>query len=81
MSPGGAEQPPRTPLDGGGGSTPPSTPLPQAWGWGCAPPSDDMLAWVTGTRVGNSNHATELFCIDYGCILGFVYSDTLHFEV
>ena len=26
------------------------------------------------------DHAIELFCIDYGCVLG-LYFDTLHFEV
>ena len=45
--------------------------------------SDDTLAWATGTRVGTGDHAIALFCIDYGCVLGFLYSDTftLHFEV
>ena len=40
----------------------------------------DTLAWATGTRVGASDHATELVCILYGCVLG-LYFDTLHFEV
>ena len=40
----------------------------------------DTLAWATGTRVGAGDHATELFCSEYGCVLG-LYSDTLRFEV
>ena len=32
---------------------------------------DDTLAWATGTRVGTSDHATILFCIECGCVLGF----------
>ena len=40
----------------------------------------DTLAWATGTRVGASDHAIALFCIEYGCVLG-LYFDTLHFEV
>ena len=43
--------------------------------------SDDMLAWATGTRVGTGDHAIALFCIECGHVLGFLYSDTLHFEV
>ena len=41
-----------------------------------------MIRWLgpLGRRVGASNHATKLFCIEYGCVLG-LYSDTLHFEV
>ena len=42
--------------------------------------ADDTLAWATGMRVGASDHATELFCILYGCVLG-LYFDKLHFEV
>ena len=30
--------------------------------------------------MGASDHAIELFCIEYGCVLG-LYSDPLHFEV
>ena len=40
----------------------------------------DTLAWATGTRVSAGDHATELFCSEYGCVLG-LYSDTLRFEV
>ena len=45
--------------------------------------NNDTLAWATGTHVGAGDHAMELFCIDYGCVPGFLYSDkfTLHFEV
>ena len=32
----------------------------------------DTLAWATGTRVGAGDHAIALFCIEYGCVLGFV---------
>ena len=39
-----------------------------------------MLALASGTRAGAGDHATELFCILYGCVLG-LYFDTLHFEV
>ena len=42
--------------------------------------SDDTLAWAIGTGVGAGDHATALFCIEYGCVLGLC-SDTLHFEV
>ena len=33
--------------------------------------------------MGTGDHAMALFCIEYGCVLGFLYSDTftLHFEV
>ena len=41
----------------------------------------DTLAWATGTHVGAGDHAIALFCIGYGCVLGFLYFDTLHFEV
>ena len=30
--------------------------------------------------MGAGDHSIELFCIDYGCVLGF-YFDTLHFVV
>ena len=40
----------------------------------------DTLAWATGTHVGAGDHAIELFCIEYGCVLG-LYSDTLYFKV
>ena len=39
----------------------------------------DTLAWATGTRVGASNHAIELFCIRCGRVLGFLYGDTLQY--
>ena len=43
----------------------------------------DTLAWATGTRVHASDHAIALFCILYGCVPGFLYSDTftVHFVV
>ena len=41
----------------------------------------DTLVWATGTRVGAGDHAIALFCIHYGRVLGFLYSDALHFEV
>ena len=33
--------------------------------------------------MGAGNHAIAFFCIEYGRVLGFLYSDTftLHFEV
>ena len=37
----------------------------------------DTVAWATGTHVGTGDHATELFCILYGCVLG-LYFDILH---
>ena len=45
--------------------------------------ASDTLAWATGTRVGTGDRAIALFCIDYGCVLGPLYSDkfTLHFEI
>ena len=29
----------------------------------------DTLAWATGTHVDASDHAIELFCIEYGCVM------------
>ena len=45
--------------------------------------SYDMLAWATGTHVGAGDHATTLFCIGCGRVLGFLYSDTFtwYFDV
>ena len=44
-----------------------------------------MIQWLgpLGRHVGASDHATTLFCIGCGRVLGFLYSDTftLHFEV
>ena len=49
----------------------------------CEGGSDDTLAWATGTCVGTGDHAIALFCIEYGCVPGFLYFDTftLHFVV
>ena len=41
----------------------------------------NTLAWATGTHVGAGDHAIALFCIGCGRVLGFLYSDKLHFEV
>ena len=44
-----------------------------------------LMRWLgpLGRRVGSSDHATALFCIECGRVLGFLYFDTfiLHFEV
>ena len=36
----------------------------------------DALALATGTHVGASDHAINLFYILYGCVLGFLYAET-----
>ena len=46
----------------------------------CRPRSAaDTLALATGTHVGASDHAIDLFCILYGRVLGFLYGDTLQY--
>ena len=39
----------------------------------------DTLALATGTHVGASDHAIDLFSILYGRVLGFLYGDTLQY--
>ena len=39
----------------------------------------DAMAWATGMRVGAGDHAMALFCIEYGCVLGFCTLINLHY--
>ena len=37
----------------------------------------DTLAWASRMHVGASDHAIALFCIECGCVPGFLYFDIL----